>query len=263
MFVCSPAIIHTNGYNILQTVRRIIPNTGQIQYYGAVHEEPRTIKDNTSCYFIAFDNVILHHDGYSPEIIKEKNKLKRNTILLEKMLEENPTNPKLLYFYSRDAQSFISKKMYEEMLLNVIKYSDSTDSFHQFKSKAYNDLIDFYVRNQQIDSAKETLAKWKKMVNKYSDMLFWEITLEMIEIEHLYRKMIAEIIDYKRNHSEVEYGTINSNGFHLDFLLSRLLFNVHDYDKACSISNKLSDVNYDNHNNKLRQIRNTINKYIE
>lgn len=75
--------------------------------------------------------------------------------------------------------------------------------------------------------------------------------------------MIAEIIDYKRNHSEVEYGTINSNGFHLDFLLSRLLFNVHDYDKACSISNKLSDVNYDNHNNKLRQIRNTINKYIE
>lgn len=52
--VCCPAIVNIEGKHVIQTVRRIIPNNGKIEYFGKIHEEPKYIENKRPCEFIAF-----------------------------------------------------------------------------------------------------------------------------------------------------------------------------------------------------------------
>jgi len=261
--VCCPAIINIEGRHVVQTVRRIIPNTEKIMYFGKIHEEPRYIENGKQCDFIAFDNVILHHDGYMESVILEKNKQQRNITLLKAVIKEEPKNPRWFYLYSRDGKGFIDNNSYEEYLLKAIRLSEGLAEFEEYKIRALSDLIEYYLSQGNVEKANLTLETLKSTGVNLSDTLFWEITLNLIITEYNYMSFIEKIIKYKKEHTAIEYGSLNSNGFHLDYLLSKLFFNIREYEKSFSIFSKLEKVGYGNYKGDYNLLEKCLKKYLE
>ncbi|RRJ65473.1 glycosyltransferase [Paenibacillus oralis] len=260
--VCCPAIVNIEGKHVIQTARRIIPNNGKIEYFGKIHEEPKYIENKRPCEFIAFDNVILHHDGYMKSVILEKNKQQRNITLLKSIIEEEPDNPRWFYLYSRDGKGFIDNESYKENLLKTIEFSKDLEEFKEYKVRALSDLIEYYLSQGMLEKANQTLKNLKSLEINVSDVLFWEITINLIVMQCNYKKFIEKIIEYKKEHTAVEYGSLNSNGFHLDYLLSRLFFNIREYEKSFSIFNKLEKVGFGDYKKDYYSLQESLKKYL-
>lgn len=260
--VCCPAIINIEGRHVVQTVRRIIPNTEKIRYFGKIHEEPRYVDGGKQCNFIAFDNVILQHDGYMESVILDKNKQQRNITLLEFVIKEEPKNPRWLYLYSRDGKGFIDNDSYEESMLKVIKLSEGLEEFEEYKIRALSDLIEYYLSQGNIEKANLTLEMLKSTGVNLSDTLFWEITLNLIITDYNYMRFIEKIIKYKKENTAIEYGSLNSNGFHLDYLLSKLFFKIREYEKSFSIISKLEKVGYGNYKSDYSLLEKSLKEYL-
>ena len=97
-------------------VTRIIPNNKGFKFTRAIHEIPVDSLNNIPETEILKEIEILHY-GYKSNIVKEKNKIKRNRdILLESIVKE--PNDFLNYFYL--AENYKDEDDYE----SVIKYSE-------------------------------------------------------------------------------------------------------------------------------------------
>lgn len=207
-------------------------------------------------------NVILHHDGYMKSVILEKNKQQRNIILLKSILEEEPDNPRWFYLYSRDGKGFIDNESYKENLLKTIEFSKDLEEFKEYKVRALSDLIEYYLSQGMLEKANQILKELKSLEINISDVLFWEITINLIVMQCNYKKFIERIIEYKKEHTAVEYGSLNSNGFHLDYLLSRLFFNIREYEKSFSIFNKLEKVGFGDYKKDYYILQESLKKYL-
>ena len=75
---------------------RLFPRNRDFEYRGSIHEFVRSKSDT---YFInsMTDKILLHHFGYTEELIEEKGKSKRNIDMLKAELKKEPDN--LLYLY--------------------------------------------------------------------------------------------------------------------------------------------------------------------
>lgn len=76
----------------LHNALRLLRNTGEYQYYGAIHEQ--IVCDDMQDFLSRFEilNVVLHHYGYLDQTIEEKQKRKRNMPILEQILKDNPND---------------------------------------------------------------------------------------------------------------------------------------------------------------------------
>lgn len=87
---------------------RIFKNDSRIRYKGKIHE--RLCKENGSMQMVDFlDQIRILHDGYSKEVIKEKNKSERNKQLLLEELKENPTSSDLYYYLMQISMGELDK----------------------------------------------------------------------------------------------------------------------------------------------------------
>lgn len=85
---------------------RIFKNSPKIRYKGRIHE--RLYKINDTLQMIEFlDQIKIMHDGYSEEVVCEKNKLERNITLLLEELKNRPTSSDIYYYLM---QSYIATK---------------------------------------------------------------------------------------------------------------------------------------------------------
>ncbi|WFG42687.1 glycosyltransferase family 2 protein [Pseudonocardia alni] len=99
--VVSPWIVDSSGYES-PAPGRILLAQGNIAYFGSVHEEPR-VKDSTlGTIRSVVSSIRLTHDGYTVEVVQQKNKLQRNSELLHHCLEEEPNHPRWLYEQFRE-----------------------------------------------------------------------------------------------------------------------------------------------------------------
>lgn len=51
----------------------------------------------------------MRHDGYLPEVLENKDKLNRNLKILTEMINDEPNNPRWLYFYCRESYYLYSQ----------------------------------------------------------------------------------------------------------------------------------------------------------
>lgn len=81
----------------LHNALRLLRNNGKYRYVGSIHEQITCDEaDKISEHFTALDAVV-HHYGYLYEAVREKQKRKRNLPILERQLQENPTEPFTLF----------------------------------------------------------------------------------------------------------------------------------------------------------------------
>lgn len=261
--VINPTIVNHNSH-IVKGVRRIIKKEDNIKYYGVIHEEPRLKIDmyGKDIDSISFDNIILSHDGYKEEIISNKNKNVRNIKLLKKMINREPNYPRWMYFYCRDGKSLINKNEYENCLDKVILLCKNDKYYEEYKIRALSDLIELNISNGYLEKAEDYLLKLKNISNNISDIFYFEKNIAHIKLKMSNYLLLQESIEYRKNKDYLDYGSIHSSYFHIDYLIARLFFEIGEYEKCFNILIQLENNGYKGCENNYKSLYKSINKYF-
>lgn len=261
--VVNPTIVNENSH-IVQGVRRIIKKDDGIKYYGVIHEEPRLAKSmyGKDVDSISFDNVILYHDGYTKKVVYDKKKNIRNAELLKKMMELEPDYPRWTYFYCRDGKHLISVEDYEKYLNQVVFLCKDDKYYEEYKIRALSNLVDQSLINGNIHEAEKNLSKLKETCPNLSDVFYFDIYIKLMKIKYSYHSLLQTTINYRKNKNNIEYGSIHSNYFHIDYLIAKLFFEVGEYERCFNIMRNLEENEFGDYKKSYRQLYNSINKYF-
>lgn len=239
----APTIINHNN-TVAQGVRRIIKKDSNIKYYGSVHEELR--RDATflgkDVNYISLDNVILFHDGYQKVIIEKKNKSEIYYRGLLHMISIEPMHPRWLYFLCRDNKDTLTSQEYEKKLVEIINLSGSEDAFKNYKVRAMSLLVAFYLDKHNLNNASYYLEQLKKLVPRLSDVMYYETIINYIITKQRMVQNLNQLIEYRQSHN-VDYGSLDSRLYHIDYLIALLLFEAEKYKSAFELYDQLREKN--------------------
>lgn len=93
------------NYN-LHSALRLLRNNGKYRFRGNIHEQ--ICCDEREQLYDRFEtlDIIVHHYGYLDDVVREKQKRKRNLPILEKELKNNPGDPFTLFNLGNEYLSF-------------------------------------------------------------------------------------------------------------------------------------------------------------
>lgn len=261
--VVAPTIINSDS-SVARGVRRILRNNSRFHYTGKVHEELRLDDCNlgTDVKYISFDNIILNHDGYDPDIVSKKNKVPLYINGLKYMVKEEPTHPRWLYFLCRDGEKLLSGSEYEKKLLLVVELSSSFDEFHFYKVRALSDLIRYYISCNSLNLAEKYLNILKNISPTLSDILYFSTILNLNKIKSETAELLNSLIQYRASRTTIDYGSMHSNYFHIDSLLALLFFEIGEYEKAFTLFKKLEKSNVGNYKSKYMPLYEALNQFM-
>lgn len=263
-FAICPTIVNSNSH-ITNGVRRIVSKKSGLKFWGRVHEEIRYEKGKLGYEVnaVAFDNIVLFHDGYEKDIIVKKDKIHRNMQLLLKMIECEPQYPRWSYFLARDAKEELSEIKYEELLLETVKLSDEKKIFEYYDIRALSDLTSLYISKGNLDKAEEVLIELKQRAPDLSDIVYFRTYIDFCKLKEKTLKLLIDVCEFRETHQNIEYGSIHSNYFHIDFLIAKLFFEIGEYKKAFSILKKLKSEKYCNDDEYYLRLLEAVEKYLD
>lgn len=143
---------------------RLFRNKPELFFSGAIHEQlPIEGKK------LAVANLSIHHYGYIPFIINEKEKSKRNFTILHEELKRQPKEPFLLYNLGNE---YLRIQKPQEAILNFTKAINYIDGDNGFEARLYKLLILSYLRinnwNDGLNTARQAIRKFPD----YPDLYF-------------------------------------------------------------------------------------------
>lgn len=225
MVVC-PFITNHNGYNI-KTVRRIFLNNTHINYFGLVHEEPRIF--DFLPYYISID-VKFFHDGYMDEIVKNKRKTERNLYLLKRMMLLESNNLRWKFFYYRDGINNIDLldaevEIKSAILLNEVNgFLPDNIIDDEFTFALLDILANNLFRQGKFDDANLMAEVMNVLYPDNSNSYYYKCLIKIISLRDEVKKLLNDTIIYRDENINPQYGMIHSEGYHIDLLISILLF---------------------------------------
>ena len=92
---------------------RLLRNSGQYYFRGAIHEQIVTESGENLSSRVATSDAVVHHYGYLTEIVLEKKKRQRNIPILEQQLSDNPNEPFTLFNMGNE---YLSMQNYQRAL---------------------------------------------------------------------------------------------------------------------------------------------------
>lgn len=246
--VLSPSITNHNEHNLL-IVKRIFLKESNIRYFGLIHEEPRRDIKNYGgdVYNISLD-IDIRHDGYSKEILAQKNKTIRNVSLLKKMVEIEPNNPRWKYFLIRD-DSFstlnsadIEYMIKDSILLDKEKNIEFNNlCFHEFTFALLDLLTELKLSEGKFDEVCNLANILERLLPENSNSFYYKILSKILKSKEEMYELLNKTIEYRDNSFSVQHGMLHSNGYHIDFLISVLLFEIGMYKQSFKYFDFLKD----------------------
>lgn len=263
-FVLAPKIINTNCY-IDYNSGRIFPNNSCFKYFGFVHEYP-IYNNNINCTnydLIMIKDVVIHHDGYDSEVMKEKKKCERNSLLEKKMLRILPNNIRYNYLYYRDSIDLISNKEY----IAGMKRTFEMDKKNKFAIFAAFDLIAFYIKKKKFQEADYLIEKVAESVEdpKFNVMKWQLVYLSSVcEYNKLLingEKIVKTLLSVMNNHKS-ELDEVYLDGANYVDLAGLVLLSMGDIEKALKMNKKLRKNGYKGQLfEKIMKIEKNIREY--
>ncbi|MEV6632526.1 glycosyltransferase [Actinoplanes sp. NPDC051470] len=98
----APEIVHVDRGEYTHDLPRIFKADSAIRFRGQVHEYPVIAQGSPTPVEVITVDIQMNHDGYSPAVVMDKNKRKRNLDLLAAARLDDPDNPRWWYFTVRD-----------------------------------------------------------------------------------------------------------------------------------------------------------------
>ena len=224
-----------NSSFIFDDIPRIIYKNGNCKYYGNVHEEIRSDKKKN---LLIKTNVKLMHDGYSKDVISQKDKRTRNVLLLNKCIEEEPDNLRWYYYYSRDGIGVVNDN-------EIIQFVKSTlDKYEEkFKLKILEKNTEYYfklimiymdllIKVGKTCEVDEIINKYHLEKSNFYDIQFYKSLSKLINIELEYELLLKELLEFRKKNFERQDSSISKDGIHIDLLIATLLFETKRFEDS-------------------------------
>lgn len=226
-YYISPYIKDHNGDQYTNT-KRIFNKKYKLYYRGKVHEE--LFHDNYEFITDIGINVIMHHDGYKKEVMKNKDKILRNLNLIELMLKEEPLNIKWKFYFAKNLlnQSSASSKIKAEKILTTI--IDSSRVEDPYFLKSFILLCQVYISKSDLSKLKESIhyMKSNKIPVPQLDLAYLEMVFTLMAYQSKLSYMSTAI---EPMIAEINNSYISSNNNHIKNIISIIGFFIGDFDK--------------------------------
>ncbi|SHO47379.1 glycosyltransferase family 2 protein [Anaerocolumna xylanovorans] len=229
-------------------VKRIFKKDTKIQYFGMIHEEARMWENDSwkTTNYISLD-IALSHDGYQKNVYDQKNKAQRNLALNAQMLKQEPDNLRWVYFYVRDGKDTLPaddlKKLIESAVL--IEPGRGIEEENLLLSEWTFAFMNIWAQIALRDLEEDTLMKVTKCLEVLdpgnSNAVYYKSFMELLSIKQKTWELLVELMNYRKDHFEPQYGMLHSEGCHIDFLIGTLLFENGKYNKAFSYFKFIKD----------------------
>lgn len=255
-----PAIKDHNS-NISRSVRRLFKNNNKFFYFGFVHEELRC-NDGITYLEDSFVEIEIHHDGYMPTIVKDKNKSMRNHDLNLKNVQAEPNYLRWVFFYYRDSFEIFNAEEIYITLENSIKrdVGKSLDE-NNLKNDPYTfSILDLMARaklktRDNHDKFHTIVKIMNYIIPMNSNGFYYSLIYDILSWKDTASARISEILEFKKSDKQYNVDMLHSDGLHVDAALSFYLYEVGFVEKArdlllsvksCGFQTELID-NYLNH----------------
>lgn len=258
--VFTPIIINKYTDNKDYAVERIHYKNDKMCYFGDVHEELRY--DNRQPEIIRL-NIEIIHSGYINKEIVKKNKIQRNLKLLEKMFVKEPFNAKWKYMYVKDGFGYIDNCILIEMILRSVLKDAGEDiskenlRFNRYTYGFLNHLCKIYISNGNFDKIPNIVKLMDIIIPNSSDGRYYELMSAYFRCKEQISEILGSTIEYRKSHMDSQDYMSSTEGYHIDFIIALLLFDLNNYSSAVTYLEFLQDKFYDNNMNNL------IDKYYK
>ncbi|PYI56282.1 tetratricopeptide repeat-containing glycosyltransferase family 2 protein [Paenibacillus flagellatus] len=176
---------------------RMFPLRFGLRYHGRVHEQVGPeggLYDGHS--YRKPVRIRLLHDGYEPDVVKRKDKIKRNLRLLERMVAEQPDDPGWWLFYARESwadgreeQALHALRQAEEKAAGEPRFGRLPD-VHTMRAK-------LHASRNELDEAERAAAKALAVDDTFPDAKFWMAAIKLRQAHRLQREAEALLRESK------------------------------------------------------------------
>lgn len=234
-----PKIIDADGNETIG-VQRIFKKKLPIKYFGNVHEEPRLLKDDHHYHpvkSVSLD-IQLNHDGYTKSVYNAKDKAIRNLTLIKKAMELEPGNVRWMFFYIRDNENILPPDEIIQTGRRVILMdrSGNINIENLVERECTYQILSILARTYMRIGDKTNFDNCIALLNKVhpgsSDAIYYRYFVTLNEIIQEKEQALKELLSYRKTHLSPQYGSMRSNGEHIDFLLGCFLAETGHYGLA-------------------------------
>ena len=140
-----------------------------------------------------------------------KDKINRNLFLLEKQLCETPDEVRWIYMYVRDGISILDENQLERILINTILIDPRKNKLSQIEN--ITNIMEMLIPNNSNSFYFKTMARYILSKNEL-------------------KKLLVSSMQYRKNNFNAQIGMINDEGYHIDYLIGIILFDLYEFDSA-------------------------------
>ncbi|EMA6341843.1 glycosyltransferase [Bacillus cytotoxicus] len=151
-------------------MERIYKNNGEFYFSGAIHEQ--IVKKGERRQELAFSTLKLYHYGYLLNVVKKKNKRKRNMDILKKELKSNSSDGFTYFNYGQELRSLGKTK---EALESFIKaYQNKEDVYKEWVSRCLYFIVEMLVELKRYEEAIVIINDAEEILPTAPDFPFWK-----------------------------------------------------------------------------------------
>ncbi|OPA19106.1 hypothetical protein BHL21_07805 [Bacillus cereus] len=258
--VISPKIINHDNTE-LEYTKRILKKKDQLQFFGLIHEELRyDIKKKGQDLFHITTDFVIHHDGYTSEIIETKQKLNRNIKLQEKMIQIEPDNIRWYYFLAREKKfGGYGDKEVIDIISNGMNYHNYDNNQEQYHLYSLLLLAQIYNENNNFDKLDIVTSKLISLYPYCLDGWYYKLVNEMSGNLSQRYYFVEDCLNHIKS-IDFPYSTINAKGDHVYRILGMTYLQIGNYQKAFRLFSAIEDKHI---NNELNHHLNILKENIE
>jgi len=190
---------------------RMFPLSRGLRYWGRVHEQVGGTDGGMygSQIYRCSVRIRVHHDGYEPTIVQQKDKLQRNLNLLRMMVEEEPDNPGWWLFYGRETLSSGDAERAIPILTTAEQKAAREPRFGRILDIQML-LVKAYLSQNNLVQAEAVCRRALENTPNFPDAMFYLAQIQMKQAHELHRQAEQKLRQLKE--AAVTYrGTVSAD----------------------------------------------------
>lgn len=246
----------------INTTKRIFNKKHEMKFDGKIHEEIVSKNEKEINYIML--SLTLSHDGYHPDVFKEKNKAERNTEILEKMIKLEPNKIRWYYFLGRE-KNILGHDIDEciKILKSGLKLKHTQNSIENFYYNILTLLAKISVSHKKYDLLKEVIELMEYEIPNSLDAFYFKLILEndsvMSDKFLQINNMVKSVGDISN-----KVNTIDETYSHILHTLGLIYLSFRDYTRAFYYFNQIqSQKNIDAIKEILLPLKNEIDEFMK
>lgn len=166
--------------------------------------------------------------------------------------------------YVRDGISILDENQLERILINTILIDPKGKiNINNLKDNEYifgllTCLCMIYLRKNKLSQIENITNIMEMLIPNNSNSFYFKTMARYILSKNELKKLLVSSMQYRKNNFNAQIGMINDEGYHIDYLIGIILFDLYEFDSAekyfAFLENKFKYSEFDIYIKKYRKM---------